>query len=544
MPKSRRPRLVFQPRTYQGMQRGINLMADAVRPTLGPLPRNVAVDRIVKTESQSFAELLDNGGLIARRILQVPDADADVGLMFMRQLLWQQHLRVGDGTALTAVLFQSIYNQGLKYITAGGEAMRLRGFLEQGMRVVIKELEDMARPLEGEQMIAQLAELVCHDEALAQVLGEVFDVIGAWGQFEIRAGHGRGIEREYYAGPFFKSGVLSEHFVTNRVNARVEINEAAVLLTDLELSEPSQIVPCLKQIYESGQKGLLLFARSVSDSVTSVLLSINKQLAPFTIVAVKAPDALHGLSDFIQDLEVLLGGRAFLRAGGESLDSFTLDDLGMARKAWADRTYTGFNGGKGAAADIIAHVETLKTVYANADKAEDREKLLERIHLFMGGAAVVWVGGFTENDIKARKTLSERSASLIRKALMSGILPGGGVSLLACRPALDRLADSAEDLDERSAYRILSRTLEEPLRSILMNGGHTPGPILHDIMAAGPGSGFDLRSEQIVDMIEAGIIDSAEVMTSAVHEAIASAALALTVDVLVHHRKPETAYEP
>jgi chaperonin GroEL len=278
--------------------------------------------------------------------------------------------------------------------------------------------------------------------------------------------------------------------------------------------------------------------------VTSVLLSINKQLAPFTVVAVKAPDALHGQPEFIQDLEALTGGRAFLQAAGESLESFTLVDLGAARKVWADKTFTGLNNPKGAVSGIIAQVETLKSAYARTEKAEDRQKLLARIHLFMGGAAVVWVGGLSEHDIQARKALTERSAQVIRRTLISGMLPGGGIALLACGPALDRLAETAEDLDEKMAYRIISRALEEPLRCILANGGYTPGPILHRINTAAQGCGFDLRSEQIVNMIQAGIIDSAEVITTAVHEAIASAALALTVDVLVHHRNPATAFDP
>src|SRR5215510_11631643 len=198
MPKSKRPRLVFQPKAHQAMQRGINLLADAVRPTLGPLPRHVAVDRVVKTASQSFAELLDNGGLIARRIQELSDADADMGAMFMRQLLWQQHERVGDGTAFTAVIFQSVYNQGLKYIAAGGNAMVLRRYFEKGMRVIIEELTQKTYPLEGAGMITRLAESVCHDEELAQVLGDIFAVIGAWGQLEIRAGHVREVTKEYY----------------------------------------------------------------------------------------------------------------------------------------------------------------------------------------------------------------------------------------------------------------------------------------------------------------------------------------------------------
>lgn len=544
MPKSKRPRLVFQPKVHQAMQRGINLLADAVRPTLGPLPRYIAVDRLVKTASQSFAELLDNGGLIARRIQELSDADADMGAMFMRQLLWQQHERVGDGTAFTAVIFQSIYNQGLKYITAGGNAMLLRRFLEKGMRIVIKELTRMTCTLEGAAMITCLAESVCHDKALAQVLGNVFDVIGAWGQLEIRASHGREVHDEYYFGPFFKSGVLSEHMLNNDLRNRVQVEEAVILLTDLELKEPQDVVPALQKIYENSHNGVLLFARSVSDKVMGVLVSINNQLAPFRVVSVKAPDALHGQTEFIQDLEVLTGGHAFLRTAGDSLGNFRLEDLGAARKIWADKNYVGINGAKGAPLDIVRHVNALKIAYARADKDEDRNKLLSRIHLFMGGAGIVWVGGLSEHDIKARKELTERTAQVIRRSLMSGILPGAGVSLLACRPALDKLAEAATDLDERTAYRILSRAMEEPLRIMLANGGYTPGTILSEIEAAGVGSGFDLHSQQVVDMVEAGIVDSAEVIKTAVHEAIASAALALTIDVLVQHRKPDIAPNP
>jgi chaperonin GroEL len=312
----------------------------------------------------------------------------------------------------------------------------------------------------------------------------------------------------------------------------------------LELNEPQEVVPILQKIYEKGHKGVLLFARNVSDKVMGVLLSINRQLAPFRIVSVKAPDALHGLSEFILDLEVLTGGRACLRSAGDSLANLTLEDLGAARKIWADKTYVGISGAKGSARNIIKHVDALKRGYARADKEEDRQKFLSRIQLFMGGAGIVWVGGMSEHDIKARKALTERTAQVIRRSLMSGILPGGGVALFACRPTLDKLAKAATVVDERAAYHILSQAMEAPLRIMLANGGYTPGPILSKIEASGAGSGFDLHSQQIVNMVDAGIVDSAEVIKTAVHNAIASAALALTIDVLVHHRNPEIAANP
>lgn len=462
----------------------------------------------------------------------------------MRQILWQQHELVGDGTAFTAVLFQSIFNQGLKYITAGGNPMLLRRHLEKGLRVVVNELDHMTCPLEDAEMIARLAESVCHDKELAEVLGDVFSVIGAWGQLEIRAGHGRDVTHNFFFGSYFKSGVLSDHMITNRLLKRAEIEEPVILLTDLEFNEPNEIVPTLQKIYENGGNGVLLFARNISDKVMGVLVSINRQLAPFRIVAVKAPDALHGQTEFMSDLEVMTGGRAYLRTAGGSLVNFMLDDLGSARKIWADKQYISINSAKGGALNMIKHVQMLKNAFHRADKAEDRKKYLERIHLFMGGSATVRVGGLSRHDIDARKELTERTAQVIRRSMMSGMLPGGGTSFFACRPTLLKLADEATDLDEKTAYRIISRALEEPLRNILVNGGHTPGPVLNQIEEVGAGYGFDLHSEQIVNMVDAGIIDSAEVMKTSAREAIASAALALTIDVLVHHRQPDIASNP
>jgi chaperonin GroEL len=526
------------------MQKGINVIAEAVRPTLGPLPRHVAIDRIVKSESQKYPEMLDNGGLIARRILQLSDPDADMGAMFFRQLLWQQHQEAGDGTALTAVLFQSVYNQGLKYIAAGGGAMRLRSFLEKGLRIILNELKTLSEPLIGEEKIVHLAESVCHDEALARVLGEVFDVIGAYGQLEVRSGHGRETRREFIQGSYFGSGVLSEHMIVDRALARVQMENAAILISDLEFDDPKQIIPIIQTAFENSIHKLVVVARKLSDQVISVLLTASRQPGRFQVIAVKAPDALHGQTAFIEDLEVLTGGRAFLRAAGDRLDTFQLHDLGAARLVWADKEYFCLIGAKGSAQAISSHAAKLRAAYANAEKSDDRTKLQERIGKLLRGSAIIWVGGLTKHDIEARKQLAERTTQTIRGTLLKGILPGGGVSLLACRTALNARVRQTEDLDEVMAYRILARALEEPLRTIVTNAGYDPGEIIRAVGEASRGSGFDVRCGAITDMIEVGVIDSADTVITAVQKAVATAALALTVDVLVHHRNPETAFEP
>jgi chaperonin GroEL len=238
------PDVVFQPHAYQSMQEGINTLANVIRPTLGPLPRVVAIDPVMRGNVKP--EILDDGGVIARRIVALSDQDQDMGAMFLRQALWRQHEQVGDGTATTAVLFQSLYNQGIKYIVAGGNPMLMRTNLENGLRVILDELQNMAVPLEGRERITQFAETLCHDARLAKMLGEIFDIIGEHGQLEIREGRSRDLEREYIEGAYFEGGLLSRLMFTDPLKCRADLEDAAVLASDLSIQDPDQLVPILQ----------------------------------------------------------------------------------------------------------------------------------------------------------------------------------------------------------------------------------------------------------------------------------------------------------
>src|SRR5262245_6653537 len=513
-----------------------------MRPTLGPLPRIVAVEPVGPRDKRP--ELLDIGGLIASRFLQIRDRDADTGAMFLRHVLWRQCERAGDGTATTAVLFQSIYNQGIKYIAAGGNATRLRKHLECGLHVILEQIDSLARSLDGREQIAQLAEVLCHDHDLALLIAEILDRVSEHGAVEVRSGRGRGLERQYVLGSYFNGKPLSEWMLAEQPNRRIELQDAAVLVSDLNLNDPAELVPLLHVIDAANVQDLMIVAREASEQTIGALLAAGRGVRACRIIAVKAPDAVTGQAAMLDDLAVLTGARVLLRAAGDSLLKIKPQDLGYARRAWSDEEFFGVISGKGEPRTIRTHVANLRAAYAHAEQPDTRRKIRDRIGKLLGGTAVLWVGGISDIDINARKELAKQTLEATRITIGKGILPGGGVALLGCRAPLWQNAEQAADLDERMAYQILSRALEEPTRAILHNAGFEAGSCMGAIERAAPGCGFDVRSGQVVDMAAAGIIDSAGVVGAAVHAAIAGAALALTVDVLVHTRLPELSFEP
>jgi chaperonin GroEL len=537
-PRGKTRRVVFQPAAYRGMQRGINQIVDAIRPTLGPRPRIVAIDRVLDNK---MPELLDNGGVIARRIIQLANRDEDVGAMFIREVLWQLHDQVGDGTATAAVLFQSVYNAGIRYLASGGDAPRLRTYLEEGMHTIVSHLTSMSRPVEGKARLAQVAQSICYDPSLAEMLGEIFDIIGPYGRLEIRSGRTRGLEREYVEGMYWERGLVSREMIVDRQRVKSEFEEAALLISDLDIEEPQQLFPALELAIRSDVRALLIVAGKMSDKVIGFLLA-NKKPEKFQAVAVTAPGYGEEQAWALQDLAILTGGRPFLKAAGDSLQSIGVEDFGRARRVWADRHNFGIVGGKGNPRLLRQHMASVRASLEATTDLGLHEKLLKRIGKLMGGSATLWVGGATELEVEERVEVAKRTAAAMRGAIREGVVPGGGVALLACGPLLGHRRDESHDPDARAAYYILTQVVQAPLRTIVSNAGYDASEAIAEIKLAGPGHGFDVTVGQVVDMAEVGIYDATGVLKLAVFSAIASAGLALTVDVLIHRQEqPEHA---
>jgi len=532
-------RVIFQPATYRRLQRGVNKLVEAIRPTLGPRPRLVAVNRLLEDK---MPEMLDNGGTIAKRIERLTDPDEDMGAQLVRDMLWRLQDQVGDGTATAAVLFGSIYNHGVRYLASGGNAMRLRDYLGKGLQVVMDQLSGMTVEVSGKEQLARIAESLSHDPSLSRLLGEIFDIVGAYGRLEIREGRSRDLEREYVEGMYWEWGLASRDMITDLSRFRTEFDEAAILISDLEIDEPQQLYPPLEMALRAGIPRLVIVAGRLSDRALG-FLSSNKQPDRFQLMAVKTPGWDAGQkAAALEDMAILTGGRPFLKAAGETFARVTPEDLGRARRAFADMRTFGIVGGKGNPRLLRQHIGHLRSAFDQSDDMVAREALLKRVGMLLGGSATLWIGAATELEIAARKELAERTAASVRAAMMEGVTPGGGVALLACLPALQQALARSENAEERGAYRILIKALAEPFRTLVSNAGYDASEAMAEVRMAGPGYGFDVTVGQAVEVMEAGIYDPAIVVKSAVYGAVSAAALALTVDVLIHRaEQPEHA---
>jgi len=524
-------RVIFQPATHRRLQRGVNKLVEAIRPTLGPRPRLVAINRLLE---EKMPEMLDNGGTIAKRVERLTDPDEDMGAQLVRDMLWRLQDQVGDGTATAAVLFGSIYNQGIHYLAAGGNAMRLHDYLGKGLQLVMDQLSAMTVQISGKEQLARIAASLSHDPALSKLLGEIFDIVGAYGRLEIREGRGRDLEREYVEGMYWEWGLHSRDMIADLPRFRTEFEDAAILISDLEIDEPQQLYPPLEMALRAGIPRLVIVASKLSDRALGFLLA-NKQPDRFQLMAVKAPgwDATQRAAA-LEDMAILTGGRPFLKVAGDSFARVMPEHLGRARRAFADLRTFGIVGGKGNPRLLRQHIAHLRSAFDQSDDTILREPLLKRVGMLLGGSATLSIGAATELEIAARKELAERTAASVRAAMMEGVVPGGGVALLACRPALQEALARSEEAEERGAYRILIKALAEPLRTLVSNAGYDASEAMAEVRMAGPGFGFDVTVGRAVDVMKAGLYDPAIVLKSAAYGAVSAAALALTVDVLIH----------
>jgi len=532
------PKVIHQPRTQRALQQGIATLVNAIAPTLGPsVRRSVA-------QNQAKFELLDDGGLIARRIIALPEREADVGAMLLRQVLWSVHQHVGDGAATTAVLYERIYREGLRFIAAGADPMRLRANLMSLLPRLTERLLADARPLRGEAELKRLALSVCYDEEMADVLGEVIGTIGQYGQVDVRAGHGRGLEHHYVEGSYWKGGAQSKEMLRGYARQVVEMQDAAILVTDMDIEEPRDLVPAMSLALRCGITNLLLIVHSISETGLSVVLDDRLREKIKTIV-VKIDAVLEDEQARARaDIALLTGARPLLQKASETLEHVRQSDFGEARWAWADDKNFGFASGKGDPRQLREAVRGLRAAYAAYEDDDARKRLLERLGRLNGGLATVYVGGIAEDEIRGRKELAERSIRALRSAAANGVIPGGGAALRRCRDWLLKEAEAQNDLESRAARLIMAEAAEAPMRQLLKNAGYDPSEVLARLQHCGDEAGFDVIRGGIVDLAAAGILDVAQVQVEALQRAVSSAALALTIDVLVLHREPETMTDP
>ena len=533
-------RLLFQPRAGDALKAGIDTLAEAVTPTLGPLTGAVALD---DANRRGSPELLDDGGAIARRILQLPDRDEDVGAMLLRERLWRQKQRYGDGAATAAALFQAVYAAGHRYIRAGGDAMLLRRHLESGMRLMLARCQELAQPLANSEEIERLALSVSGQREIAAALADTFDVLGAHSPIEIQDG-ARELRHEFFLGSHWECQVPSNIVFQAQAGSRIELRNTAWLISDFELDDLSALVTLVTDVYKAGFESLAILAKSFSEQIIAAQAA-NSQMPDFTLVFIQPTGLVDEQEAALADLALLTGGRTLREITNHSLSSVDMAALGKSELAWLDRNRFGLIAAGGDEATVQREIATLQDYYQASEDERRREVLSARMGRLQGGSAVIYCHGSSESEMRHNKDLLTRTLAAVRTALLEGALPGGGTALLRCIEPLRQAQDKSQDENESAAMQILITAASVPSMRLLRHAGHeAPSLVVDEVLSRCNGAGFDLRRGILDDMRGDGALDSAAAVLGAIRSGIGGAALALTIDAIVHRVNPPLAIEP
>jgi len=515
--------LLFGEEARKALKTGITTLTDAIRVTLGPRGRPVALDRKFGAPS-----VLNDGVSIAKDI-ELPDPFENMGIQLVKEAATKTNDQCGDGTSTSVILAQGIIAEGFKNIAAGTDSMALKRGVEKGVAAVVEELKKTAIPVAGKEQVAQVASISAADEDIGNLIANVMEKVGKDGVITVEEGKGLEFETEYVEGMKFDRGYISPYFITNVEQMRCELEDPYILITDKKISALNDILPALEKIVQTS-KNIVIVAEDVEGEPLATLV-VNKLRGTLSPLAVKAPGFGDRRKEMLQDIAVLTGGKVISEEVGRKLDSVTIEDLGRARKVVADKDDTTIVEGKGATRDIEARIKQIRAQIDITTSDYDKEKLQERLAKLAGGVAVIKVGAATEVDLKEKKHRVEDALSATRAAVEEGILPGGGVALLNAIPALDKLKVKG---DEATGVAVLRHALEAPIRCIAANSGREGSVIINKVKESPKGVGYDaLKDELDVDMVKRGIVDPLKVTRSALQNGASIANMILTTESLV-----------
>ena len=520
MPKQ----LLFDEEARAALLRGVNIMARAVKMTLGPKGRNVVIDK--KYGSPSITK---DGVTVAKEI-ELKDPCENMGAQMLKEVAAKTSDIAGDGTTTATVLAQAIYRGGLRNVTAGANPMALKRGIEQAVDTVVEELKHMSKATKDKKEIAQVARIAANnDKTIGDLIGEAMEKVGKDGVITVEEAKAMETTLEVVEGMQFDRGYLSPYFVTNPERMEVVLEDALILIHEKKLSVMKDMLPLLEQVARAG-KPLLIIAEDLEGEALATLV-VNKLRGTLACCAVKAPGFGDRRKAMLEDIATVSGGKAITEDLGIKLENLKLDDLGRAKKVVVDKDNTTIIEGAGNTKDIQGRIKQIRAQIEETPSDYDREKLQERLAKLAGGVALIKVGAATETEMKEKKARVEDALNATRAAVEEGIVPGGGVALLRAAEALDSLKLSG---DEGTGVSIVRRALEEPIRQIVENAGLEGSVVVEKVRTMVPGTrGFDAETNEYVDMMRAGIIDPTKVERVALQHAASIASLLLTTEVLV-----------
>ena len=524
MPKQ----LVFREDARRHLKLGVDQMAEAVKTTLGPKGRNVALDK------KYGAPTITHDGVTVAKDIELAEPYQNMGAQLLKEAATKTNDVAGDGTTTAIVLAQMIVNEGLKNVAAGANPMLLKRGIEKATDAAVAALRDMAIEVSDRKEIANVAAISAADPEIGELIAEVMDKVGKDGVITVEESRGIEFETEYVEGMQFDRGYISPYFVTNAENMEAVIEEPYILVTDKKMSAATDIVPILEKLVQSGKRDLVVIADDIEGEALATLV-LNKLRGMFNAVAVKAPGFGDRRKAMLQDIAVLTGATVISEQTGRKFENVAIADLGRARRVVATKDDTTIIEGMGQESEIKGRMEQIRREIETTTSDYDREKLQERLAKLAGGVAIIRVGAATEVELKEKKHRVEDALSATRAAVEEGIVPGGGVALINAVPALDQLK---EDGDVGTGIEIVRRALEEPLRQLATNSGHDGAVVIDNVRRLqrsrrNKNVGFEVLSEAYTDMLEAGILDPAKVTRSAVENAASIAAMILTTEALI-----------
>jgi chaperonin GroEL len=507
------------------MLRGVDTLANAVKVTLGPKGRNVVIEK-------SFgAPRITKDGVTVAKEIELADKFENMGAQMLREVANKQNDKAGDGTTTATVLAQAIVREGSKAVAAGMNPMDIKRGIDLAVNAVVADLEAHARTVSANSEIAQVATISANgDEEIGGILAEAMDKVGNEGVITVEEAKSLATELETVEGMQFDRGYLSPYFVTNAEKLRAELDDPYILIHEKKLSNLQALVPLLEKVVQSGRP-LLIIAEDVEGEALAALV-VNKLRGGLKIAAVKAPGFGDRRKAILEDIAILTGGNVISEELGTKLESVTIDMLGGAKKVTIDKGNTTIIDGVGTKADIDGRVAQIRQQIETTTSDYDREKLQERLAKLAGGVAVIRVGGATEVEVKEKKDRVDDALHATRAAVEEGILPGGGVSLLRALKSLDSL-NAAND-DQQSGIDIVRRALRAPARQIAENAGEDGAWIVGKLLESQDYSwGFNAATGEYQDLVQAGVIDPAKVVRTALQDAASVASLLITTEALV-----------
>ena len=515
--------LKFNEDARRGLEAGVNKLADAVKVTLGPKGRNVVLDK------KFGAPTITNDGVSIAREVELEDVFENMGAQLVKEVATKTNDIAGDGTTTATVLAQALVREG-------ANPMGLKKGMEKAVAAAVENLASQAVQVDdSKDKIAQVASISAADTSIGEVIAEAIDKVGKDGVVTVEESNTFGMDLDFVEGMQFDKGYLSPYFVTDAERQEAVLDDPYILLVQGKISNVQDLLPVLEKVMQSG-KPLVIIAEDVEGEALATLV-VNKIRGTFTSVSVKAPGFGERRKAMLQDMAILTGGQVIAEEVGLKLDTADLSLLGSARKVIVTKDDTTIIEGAGSGADVEGRVAQIKAEIDNTDSDWDREKLQERLAKLAGGVAVVQVGAATEVELKEKKHRIEDALSATRAAIEEGIVAGGGTALLRSRSAVSDVADSLEG-DEATGARIIAKALEAPAKLIASNAGHEGAVIVREIEAASGSNGFNAATGEMVDLIEAGVIDPVKVTRAALQNAASIASLLLTTEVLVAD-KPE-----